>query len=323
MLGAEKNDSEDNTPPPTLKKKDLDTSTTSSLLVEEQDPFEKLLEALKNSPRSKKQLLIEEMAEEKRLSGSKPKSEPEAEEAKIGAIVPVQVVAAEKEVKAVLPRAFTGQKKEAKKFLREVLLYITLNPKTFTNDRTKKLCLLSYMMDGPGEFWKNEKMDLLLAYNSDAKKVAWSKFIDAWSKFIEDFKTSFEPLDTALEAQMKLRDLKMKERADKYTYQFTHLANQTEYNDAAQIEAFKRGLPKSLMLKIMTQPEGKLDTIKEWMNAAILCDESHKQTQKYGKKWDKDNGRRPQQNFHKKKDAMIRKITEVDQKKYMAKGLCF
>ncbi|ESK81952.1 hypothetical protein Moror_15398, partial [Moniliophthora roreri MCA 2997] len=172
------------------------------------------------------------------------------------------MVAAEKEVKAVLPRAFTGQRKEAKKFLREVLLYITLNPKTFTNNRTKKLFLLSYMMDRPGEFWKNEKIDVLLAYNSDAKKVAWSKFI-------EDFKTSFEPLDTALEAQMKLRDLKMKERADKYTYQFTYLANQTEYNDAAQIEAFKRGLPKSLMLKIMTRPEGKLDTIKEWMSAAI------------------------------------------------------
>ncbi|KAI3621884.1 hypothetical protein WG66_015697 [Moniliophthora roreri] len=178
------------------------------------------------------------MSEDKKPLGSRPKVEPEAEEARISTTMPVQVIAAEKEVKAALPR-------EAKKFLREVLLYITLNPKTFTTDRTKKLFLLSYMTDGPGEFWKNEKMDSLLALDAEAEKVTWREFI-------EDFKTSFEPLDTALEAQMKLRDLKMKERADEYTYQFTYLAKQTGYNDTAQIKAFKQGLLRSLMLKVIT-----------------------------------------------------------------------
>uniref|UniRef100_A0A0W0FW27 Retrotransposon gag domain-containing protein n=1 Tax=Moniliophthora roreri TaxID=221103 RepID=A0A0W0FW27_MONRR len=158
------------------------------------------------------------MSEDKKPSGSRLKVEPEAKEMKISTTVPVQVIAAEKE--------------EAKKFLREVLLYITLNPKTFMNDRTKKLFLLSYMTDRPGEFWKNKKTDLLLASDTEAEKVTWGEFI-------EDFKMSFQPLDTALEAQMKLRDLKMKERADEYTYQFTYLAKQTRYNDAAQIEAFK------------------------------------------------------------------------------------
>uniref|UniRef100_A0A0W0GBP1 Retrotransposon gag domain-containing protein n=1 Tax=Moniliophthora roreri TaxID=221103 RepID=A0A0W0GBP1_MONRR len=243
--GSEENESEGNTSLPTSKKKDLNTSTTSLLSVEEQDLFKKLLEALKNSPRLKKQPPIEEIAKEKKPSGSRPKSEPEPKGTMIGATVPVQVVVAEKEVKAALPRTFTGQRKEVKRFLREVLLYITLNLKTFANDRTKKHFLLSCMMDGPEEFWKNEKTNLLLAYNSEAKK------------------TSFEPLDTALEAQMKLRDLKMKERANEYTYQFTYLANQMEYNNAAQIEAFKRELPKSLMMKIMTRLEGKLDMIKE------------------------------------------------------------
>uniref|UniRef100_A0A0W0FDD6 Retrotransposon gag domain-containing protein n=2 Tax=Moniliophthora roreri TaxID=221103 RepID=A0A0W0FDD6_MONRR len=255
-VGSEERDSTDSTSQHTSKKEGLDTSITSSLLVEEQDPFKRLLTALKNSPRSKKQLQIEEMAEDKKPSGSRPKAEPEVEEMKISTAVPIQVVAAEKEVKAALPQAFTGQQKEAKRFLREVLLYITLNPKTFTNDRTKKLFLLSYMTDGPGEFWKNKKTDFLLANDKEAEKVTWSAFI-------EDFKTSFEPLDTALEAQMKLRDLKMKQRADEYTYQFIYLAKQTGYNDAAQVKAFKQGLPRSLMLKIMTRPEGKLETIKD------------------------------------------------------------
>ncbi|KAI3604477.1 hypothetical protein WG66_008127 [Moniliophthora roreri] len=155
---------------------------------------------------------IEEMAKEKKPSGSRLKDSPQAEETVIGTTAPVQVVAAEKEVKAALPRAFTGHRKEAKR---------------------------------PGEFWKNKKTDILLTYDKEAEKVSWGDFI-------QDFKTSFELLDTALEAQLKLWDLKIKERADKYTYQFTYLAKQTRYNDTAQIVAFKRGLPKSLVLKIMT-----------------------------------------------------------------------
>ncbi|ESK84321.1 hypothetical protein Moror_10224 [Moniliophthora roreri MCA 2997] len=189
-VGSEEKDSADSTSQHTSKKEGLDTSITSSPLVEEQDPFERLLTALKNSSRLKKQPQIEEMAEDKKPSESRLKVEPEAEETKISTAVPIQ---------------------EAKRFLREVLLYIALNPKTFTNDRTKKLFLLSYITDGPREFWKNKKTDLLLANDKEAEKVTWSAFI-------EDFKMSFEPLDTALEAQMKLRDLKMKERADEYTY---------------------------------------------------------------------------------------------------------
>ncbi|KAI3605848.1 hypothetical protein WG66_012476 [Moniliophthora roreri] len=212
------------------------------------------------------------MAEDKKLSGSRPRrEEPVAKEAIIGTAMPVQVVSAVKEVKAALPRAFTGARKDAKKFLREVLIYIALNPKVFPDDRSKKLFLLSYMTDGPGEFWKNEKTDLLLAFNADAEKVTWSEFLD-------DFRTSFEPLDPALKAQLELKDLKMKERADEYTYQFTYLAKQTGYNDTAQIVAFKWGLPKSLVFKIMMRPEGAPSTIKEWMNAAIIFDERAKTT---------------------------------------------
>uniref|UniRef100_A0A0W0GFP4 Putative reverse transcriptase-rnase h-integrase n=1 Tax=Moniliophthora roreri TaxID=221103 RepID=A0A0W0GFP4_MONRR len=211
------------------------------------------------------------MAEDKKPSGSRPKrEEPAVEEAVIGSAMPVQVVSAIKEVKAALPRAFTGARKEVRRFLQEVLIYVALNPKAFPDDRSKKLFLLSYMTDGPGEFWKNDKTDLLLAFDPEAEKVTWADFL-------EDFKTSFEPLDPALKAQLELKDLRMTDRADEYTYQFTYLAKQTGYNNAAQIIAFKRGLSRSLALKIMTRPEGAPTTIKDWMNAAILFDESYKQ----------------------------------------------
>ncbi|KAI3610471.1 hypothetical protein WG66_006950 [Moniliophthora roreri] len=187
------------------------------------------------------------MAEDKKPSGSRPKKEePKVEEVVIGSAMPVQVVSAVKEVKATLLRAFTGTRKDTKKFLQEVLIYVALNPKVFPDDRSKKLFLLSYMTDGLGEFWKNDKTDLLLAFDPEAEKVTWSEFLD-------DFRTSFEPLDPALKAQLELKDLRMKERADEYMYQFTYLAKQTGYNDTTQIVAFKRGLPRSLADRTTTR----------------------------------------------------------------------
>ncbi|KAI3608779.1 hypothetical protein WG66_003808 [Moniliophthora roreri] len=301
----------------TLRLLESDTSNTSVNSPEELDPFQQLLLGLKNSPRSPK-IQLEAMAEDKKPSGSRPKrEEPKVEEAVIGSAMPVQVVSAVKEVKAALLRAFTGTWKDAKKFLQEVLIYVALNPKAFPNDRSKKLFLLSYMTDGLGEFWKNDKTDLLLAFNPEAEKVTWSEFLD-------DFKTSFEPLDPALKAQLELKDLRMKDRADEYTYQFIYLAKQTGYNDAAQIVAFKRGLPRSLVLKIMTRPEGAPTTIKDWMNTAIIFDESYKQALEYGKSWDEEHGgKKPQRNFRKKEDVVIKQIIDIDRKEYMTKGLCF
>ncbi|ESK84043.1 reverse transcriptase-rnase h-integrase [Moniliophthora roreri MCA 2997] len=303
--------------PSTPRLPESDTLNTSAESLEELDPFQRLLQGLKNSPRSLK-VQLETMAEDKKPSGSRPKrEEPKVEEAVIGSAMPVQVVSAVKEVKAALPRAFMGARKDTKKFLREVLIYITLNLKAFPNDRSKKLFLLSYMTDRPGEFWKNNKTDLLLAFDPEAEKVTWSEFID-------DFRTSFKPLDPALKAQLELKDLKMKERADEYTYQFTYLTKQTGYNDAVQIVAFKQGLPRSLVLKIMTRPEGAPTTIKDWMNAAILFNESYKQALEYGKTWDEEHGgKKPQRNFQKKEDVAIKQIVDIDWKEYMVKGLCF
>ncbi|KAI3612950.1 hypothetical protein WG66_005484 [Moniliophthora roreri] len=316
-IGLKTIEDEEKLSPSTSKLPESDTLNTSAKSLEELDPFQRLLQGLKNSPQSPK-VQLETMAEDKKPSGSRPKKEePKVEEAVIGSAMPVQVVSAVKEVKATLPRAFMGARKEARRFLQEVLIYVALNPKAFPDDRSKKLFLLSYMTDGPGEFWKNDKTDLLLAFDPEARKVTWADFL-------EDFKTSFEPLDPALKAQLELNDLRMTDRANKYTYQFTYLAKQTGYNDTAQIIAFKRGLPKSLALKIMTRPEGAPTTIKDWMNAAILFNESYKQAQEYGKTWDEEHGgKKPQRNFRKKEEVAIKQVSDFDRKEYMAKGLCF
>ncbi|ESK81449.1 hypothetical protein Moror_15815, partial [Moniliophthora roreri MCA 2997] len=134
LTGLEGTRFEEDSIPSTPQKLEPDTSNTSLISAEESDPFQRLLQALKKSPRSTKQPQIEEMSEDKKPLGSRPKAEPPVEEAVISTTVPVQMVSAEKEIKAALPRAFEGYRKDAKKFLREVLLYIALNPKAFTTD---------------------------------------------------------------------------------------------------------------------------------------------------------------------------------------------
>ncbi|ESK81496.1 hypothetical protein Moror_2189 [Moniliophthora roreri MCA 2997] len=116
MTGSEESTTSAESLLSTSKKLELDILSTSSKPAEELDPFQLLLQVLKNSPRSAKTPKLEEMADDKKPSGSRPKTEP-VKEATIRATVPVQVVAAEKEVKAMLPRAFTRARKDAKKFL--------------------------------------------------------------------------------------------------------------------------------------------------------------------------------------------------------------
>uniref|UniRef100_A0A0W0GCG7 Uncharacterized protein n=1 Tax=Moniliophthora roreri TaxID=221103 RepID=A0A0W0GCG7_MONRR len=85
------------------------TLDISSKLPEEPDPFQKLLEALKNSSKPRTPRLLMEMLEDKKPQGSKPKVELEPEEMKIRSAVSVQVVSEDKEVKAALLVLFTGE----------------------------------------------------------------------------------------------------------------------------------------------------------------------------------------------------------------------
>ncbi|ESK83638.1 hypothetical protein Moror_12013 [Moniliophthora roreri MCA 2997] len=108
LTGLKPIEFEEKSSPNTPKPPESDILNTSTNSPEELDPFQRLLQELKNSLRSPK-IQPEAMAEDKKLSGSRPrKEEPVAEEAVIGSAMPVQVVSAVKEVKAALPRAFMG-----------------------------------------------------------------------------------------------------------------------------------------------------------------------------------------------------------------------
>ncbi|ESK81914.1 hypothetical protein Moror_678 [Moniliophthora roreri MCA 2997] len=70
LIGSEETESTEGSSLSTLKKPEPNTSDISSISVEESDPFQHLLHALKNSPRSMKKPQLQEMAEDKKPSGS-------------------------------------------------------------------------------------------------------------------------------------------------------------------------------------------------------------------------------------------------------------
>uniref|UniRef100_A0A0W0F9T1 DUF4939 domain-containing protein n=1 Tax=Moniliophthora roreri TaxID=221103 RepID=A0A0W0F9T1_MONRR len=98
-----------------------------------------------------------------------------------------------REIKAMLPTPFTEDRKDMKKFMQKVQLYVALNLKAFKKDKLKELFMLSYIQGGPTQFWKSEKPDALLAEENPKK-------ISAWKDFLKNFKESFEPLDVELDA---------------------------------------------------------------------------------------------------------------------------
>ncbi|ESK82902.1 hypothetical protein Moror_1365, partial [Moniliophthora roreri MCA 2997] len=145
-----KADSGDISSLPILKREGSSTSDISFKLPEEQDPFQNLLEALKNSSKPKMPRPLTEILEDK-----KPQE--------------MQIVSEDKEVKATLPVPVTGEQKNTKKFLLEVQLYVVLNLRAFKNDRMKELFMLLYMQREPEQFWKNQKIKELLKDEDLAK----------------------------------------------------------------------------------------------------------------------------------------------------------
>uniref|UniRef100_A0A0W0GFQ9 Retrotransposon gag domain-containing protein n=2 Tax=Moniliophthora roreri TaxID=221103 RepID=A0A0W0GFQ9_MONRR len=143
----------------------------------------------------------------------------------------------------------------------------TMNPSRANTDEKKKMILLSFLK-GKTTDWKTTEQERLFPEDDDPeeKKKAAK---ETWSTFKNRFRKHWQPVDVAGDAQMRIRDLQMKERADNYVNQFRLLASQTGYDDIALITFFKEGLVPSLQDKIMLRPEGPPKTIDKWYEIAI------------------------------------------------------
>ncbi|ESK82289.1 hypothetical protein Moror_15470 [Moniliophthora roreri MCA 2997] len=95
----------------------------------------------------------------------------------------------------------------------------------------------------------------------------------------------WELVDTIGDAQLKIKDLQMKDRADEFVHEFRLLAIETGYGDQVLIKIFREGLLLSLAKKIMDRLEEKPETLKRWYKAAIRYDNQWKMTEAAVEKW--------------------------------------
>uniref|UniRef100_A0A0W0GE76 Retrotransposon gag domain-containing protein n=1 Tax=Moniliophthora roreri TaxID=221103 RepID=A0A0W0GE76_MONRR len=133
--------------------------------------------------------------------------------------------------KVAAPDSFEGDRKDTKKFLMEVEIYLQMHPTKYDNDEKKCLFLLSKLKD--------------------------------------EFKKHYLPADIQAEAQIKIEEAKMMDRADNYVNDFQVMANESGYDDQALIHIFRKGLPNSLLAKILNQPQGRPVDLEGWYEAAI------------------------------------------------------
>ncbi|KAI3596468.1 hypothetical protein WG66_003219 [Moniliophthora roreri] len=199
----------------------------------------------------------------------------------------------------------------------------TMNPSRANTDEKKKMILLSFLK-GKTTDWKTTEQERLFPEDDDPeeKKKAAK---ETWSTFKNRFRKHWQPVDVAGDAQMRIRDLQMKERADNYVNQFRLLASQTGYDDIALITFFKEGLVPSLQDKIMLRPEGPPKTIDKWYEIAIRYNNQYRFAMA-NKKW-----RQPKETVkpkinRKEKEVTINRtfpLSDNDKKDYMIQGKCF
>uniref|UniRef100_A0A0W0EWC0 Retrotransposon gag domain-containing protein n=1 Tax=Moniliophthora roreri TaxID=221103 RepID=A0A0W0EWC0_MONRR len=171
--------------------------------------------------------------------------------------------------KVVALDPFEGDRKDTKRFLMEVKIYLWMHPTEYDNNEKKCLFLLSYLQGKNMEAWKKTQSGKIFEPKSGAEALTFSKLKD-------EFKKHYLPADIQAEAQIKIEEAKMTDQANNYVNDFRVMANESEYDDQALIHIFQKGLPNSLSTKILNQPQGQPTNLEGWYEAAIRYDEQYK-----------------------------------------------
>ncbi|ESK81299.1 hypothetical protein Moror_12138 [Moniliophthora roreri MCA 2997] len=115
--------------------------------------------------------------------------------------------------KGPTPDPFLGKQSDTRRFLLDLELYFAMNPTRLNTDE-KKMILLS-LIKGDTEEWKQrEMMKLFPEDDGSEKKKEAAK--ETWSSFKQRFRSEWQPVNIVREAQIKIEQIKMKDRADEY-----------------------------------------------------------------------------------------------------------
>ncbi|ESK80815.1 hypothetical protein Moror_15756, partial [Moniliophthora roreri MCA 2997] len=138
--------------------------------------------------------------------------------------------------KGLTPDPFLGKQSDTCCFLLNLKLYFTMNPVKANTNEKKKMILLSLVKGGTGE-WKIRETMRLFPEDDDpeTKKKAAE---ETWSSFKQRFRNEWQPVNVVREAQMKIEEIKMKDRANEYVNRFRLIAMDTKYDDEALMKFF-------------------------------------------------------------------------------------
>ncbi|KDQ58885.1 hypothetical protein JAAARDRAFT_127384, partial [Jaapia argillacea MUCL 33604] len=140
------------------------------------------------------------------------------------------------------PSVFTSDCRRTDKFVQEVKLNIGANLDDFKNEWAKIAYTLSFMKEGTASSWAMKYIEDYEKLASPSTKADRSK--DSWDEFIawRDHK----------DANPKLQQ--GRSSVDDYITKFEDLARYTEFNDAALLEYFKKGLNWDILHAIIHLP---------------------------------------------------------------------
>ncbi|ESK82384.1 hypothetical protein Moror_12192 [Moniliophthora roreri MCA 2997] len=111
--------------------------------------------------------------------------------------------------KGPTPEPYEGDHKDTRRFLFNLELYFRMNSSRANTDEKKKMILLSFLK-GKTTDWKTTEQERLFPEDDDPeeKKKAAK---ETWSVFKNRFRKHWQPVNVAGDAQMRIRDLQMKE----------------------------------------------------------------------------------------------------------------
>jgi len=184
-----------------------------------------------------------------------------------------------KEVKLNPPKPFTGKRTELKRFMQDVIVYLTINKEIYNDDDKKIAFTMSFMNDGDAGAWKEEFLSRRITdattRNDDISFGTWKAFNDA---LVE----SFSPFDAPGDALSEMRNMKMGQDAsiDEHIAKFKILVSQTGLGDSAALaDFFRETLPTGLQRQILTSDPPPV-TLKDWYEKAARFHNNWKRMQR-------------------------------------------
>jgi hypothetical protein len=156
------------------------------------------------------------------------------------------------------PDVFTGDRKKLETFIRDCEIYIAANENDFANDATKTQFILSHVVGGEAETWKENYFNTIIAKNP--ARPNW----ETPNALIRNLRTNFSREDDVEESLRKLETLKQGSKtAEEIVNKHRVLMARAKLSDSTlAVRMFRRSLNPSLAMKILTDPD-KSNTLED------------------------------------------------------------